>query len=41
MSLNLGAILQGSAADRPEHVAIRLDERTISYREREIGRAHV
>jgi long-chain acyl-CoA synthetase len=31
MSLNLGTILQASAADRPKHVAIRMDERVLSY----------
>ena len=31
MSLNLGTILQASAADRPEHVAIRMDERVLTY----------
>jgi long-chain acyl-CoA synthetase len=33
MSLNLGTILQASAADRPEKVAIRLGPREIRYRE--------
>ncbi len=33
MHLNLGSILQGSADQRPDHVALRLGEREISYRE--------
>jgi len=33
MHLNLGTILQASADERPEHVALRLGERTLSYRE--------
>jgi len=31
MSLNLGTILQAAAADRPKHVAIRMDERVLTY----------
>jgi long-chain acyl-CoA synthetase len=31
MSLNLGTILQASAADRPDHVALRMDERVLTY----------
>ncbi len=31
MSLNLGTVLQASAADRPAKVAIRLNERALSY----------
>jgi long-chain acyl-CoA synthetase len=31
MSLNLGTILQAAAADRPKHVAVRLDERVLTY----------
>jgi long-chain acyl-CoA synthetase len=31
MSLNLGTILQASAADRPKHVALRMDERVLTY----------
>jgi long-chain acyl-CoA synthetase len=31
MSLNLGTILQASAADRPDHPAIKLGERTLAY----------
>jgi len=31
MSLNLGTILQASAADRPRHVALRMDERVLTY----------
>ena len=31
MSLNLGTILQASAADRPKHVAIRMDDRVLTY----------
>ncbi len=33
MKLNLGAILQGSADARPDHPAIRLNERTVTYAE--------
>jgi long-chain acyl-CoA synthetase len=33
MSLNLGTILQASAADQPERVAVRLNERTLTYAE--------
>ena len=33
MSLNLGCILQASAHDRPDHVAIRLNQRALSYAE--------
>jgi long-chain acyl-CoA synthetase len=33
MSLNLGTVLQASAADRPEKVALRLGPRALSYRE--------
>ena len=33
MSLNLGSILQASAADRPEKVAIRLGPRALTYAE--------
>ena len=33
MSLNLGSILMAAASDRPDHVAIRLGERTLSYDE--------
>ncbi|NRA10296.1 MAG: long-chain fatty acid--CoA ligase [Myxococcales bacterium] len=33
MHLNLGSILRGSAARRPEHVALRLDAYTLSYAE--------
>ena len=33
MSLNLGTILQASAAERPDHTAIILGERHISYAE--------
>ena len=32
MSLNLGSILQASAQDRPDHVAIRLDQRALTLR---------
>jgi len=32
MHLNLGTILQSSAEDRPDHVAVRLGERTETYR---------
>jgi long-chain acyl-CoA synthetase len=35
MQLNLGSILHGSADQRPEHVALRLGERALSYRELE------
>ncbi len=31
MSLNLGTILQAAAADRPRHVALRMDERVMTY----------
>jgi long-chain acyl-CoA synthetase len=31
MSLNLGTILQAAAADRPRHVALRMDERVLTY----------
>ncbi len=33
MHLNLGTILQASAAARPEHIALRLDGRTLRYAE--------
>jgi long-chain acyl-CoA synthetase len=33
MHLNLGTILQSSADDRPDHVAVRLGERALTYRE--------
>ncbi|MGH0029110.1 MAG: long-chain-fatty-acid--CoA ligase [Myxococcota bacterium] len=33
MHLNLGSILQGSTHQRPDHVAIRHDDRTLSYAE--------
>jgi long-chain acyl-CoA synthetase len=33
MYLNLGSILQASAAERPDHVAVRLGQQAISYRE--------
>jgi long-chain acyl-CoA synthetase len=33
MSLNLGSVLQASAQDRPDHVAIRLGPRAIPYAE--------
>ena len=33
MSLNLGSILQASAHDRPDHVAVRLNARGLTYRE--------
>ena len=33
MHLNLGSILQGSADERPDHPAVRLGERTVSYAE--------
>ncbi len=33
MSLNLGCILQTAAAERPDHVAIRWNQRTLTYRE--------
>ncbi len=33
MSLNLGTILSGSAAMRPEHAAIRLNDRVLTYAE--------
>jgi long-chain acyl-CoA synthetase len=33
MSLNLGTILQASACEKPDHPALRLDERSLSYRE--------
>lgn len=33
MTLNLGVILQASAESRPDHVAIRLDDRTLTYAE--------
>ncbi len=33
MSLNLGTVLAASAADRPDAVAVRLDERALSYAE--------
>jgi len=33
MQLNLGTILQASAAARPDHVALRHDARALSYRE--------
>src|SRR5512134_2761782 len=33
MSLNLGSILLASAQDRPEHVALRWNQRALSYRE--------
>ena len=33
MSLNLGVILQASAAERPDHPAIRFEDRTLSYAE--------
>jgi long-chain acyl-CoA synthetase len=35
MHLNLATILQASATARPEHTALRLDERTLSYAELE------
>src|SRR5262245_54937801 len=31
MSLNLGTILQAAAADRPKHVALRMDDRVLTY----------
>ena len=31
MNLNLGIILRASAQNRPEHVAVRLDDRVLSY----------
>ena len=31
MSLNLGTILQAAAADRPRHVALRMDDRVLTY----------
>jgi long-chain acyl-CoA synthetase len=31
MSLNLGTILQASAADRPKHAALRMDDRVLIY----------
>jgi len=37
MSLNLGSILQGSAAARPDHTAIKLDDRALSYAELDRG----
>jgi long-chain acyl-CoA synthetase len=33
MSLNLGSILQASAHERPEHIAVRLNDRALSYGE--------
>ncbi|MCZ6464648.1 MAG: long-chain fatty acid--CoA ligase [Proteobacteria bacterium] len=33
MSLNLGTILQDSARERPDHPALRLDDRVVSYEE--------
>jgi long-chain acyl-CoA synthetase len=33
MSLNLGSILLASAQDRPDHVAIRLNQRAVTYAE--------
>jgi len=33
MQLNLGVILRESAATRPDHIALRLNERTLSYAE--------
>jgi len=33
MQLNLGLILHESAANRPDHIAVRLNERTLSYEE--------
>jgi len=33
MQLNLGVILHESAADRPDHIAVRLNERALSYAE--------
>ena len=33
MHLNLGTILQSSAEERPDHVAVRLGERTLTYSE--------
>ena len=33
MHLNLGSILQASAQARPDHVAIRLGEQSLRYRE--------
>jgi long-chain acyl-CoA synthetase len=33
MQLNLGVILQESASTRPDHIAIRLNERTLTYAE--------
>ncbi len=33
MSLNLGSILLASAQDRPEHVAIRHNQRALTYAE--------
>jgi len=33
MALNLGTILQASADERPDHAALRLGERVVSYRE--------
>jgi len=35
MALNLGAILSTAAVERPDHVAIRLNDRTLDYRELE------
>ena len=34
MHLNLGSILQGSADLRRDHVAVRLNERTLTYARR-------
>jgi len=31
MSLNLGTILQAAAAERPKHVAVRMDDRVLTY----------
>jgi long-chain acyl-CoA synthetase len=33
MSLNLGSILRGSAAERPDHPAVKLGDRALSYTE--------
>ncbi len=33
MQLNLGVILRESASARPDHIAIRLNEQTLSYAE--------
>ena len=33
MALNLGTVLRASAAARPEHPALRLDDRVVTYRE--------